>query len=68
VIPDAFITDQRARVVRELLWPIPACVLLEMRDEDLDNLAAAPDRDGDWHILNDIVTRIQTNIDKETST
>jgi hypothetical protein len=44
MIPDPFITDLRAKVVRELPWPIPATVLLGMTDEDLDRLAAAPDR------------------------
>jgi hypothetical protein len=52
VIPDAHITDLRAKVVRELPWPIPAAVLLEMTDEDLDRLAAAPNRD------TGVVTRI----------
>jgi hypothetical protein len=58
VIPDAFITESRLRAVRELPWPIPAAVLLEMTDEDLDLLAAAPDRDEYWHLLNAIVSRI----------
>ncbi len=34
MIPDAFITDQRAKVVRELPWPIPALVVVEMTDDD----------------------------------
>lgn len=65
MIPDAFITDQRAKVVRELPWPIPASVVLQMSDEDLDHLAAARDLDEYWSTLNDIVARIQTNSDKE---
>jgi len=44
VIPDAYITELRLKAVRELPWPIPATVLLGMTDEDLDRLAAAPDR------------------------
>ncbi len=32
--PDAFITDQRAKVVRELPWPIPALAVVEMTDDD----------------------------------
>jgi hypothetical protein len=59
VIPDAFITDLRAKVVRELPWPIPATVLLQMRDEDLDHLAAASDEDY-WRVLNALVTRIES--------
>ena len=31
--PDAFITDQRAKVVRELPWPIPALVIVETTDD-----------------------------------
>ncbi len=34
MIPDAFITDQRAKVVRELPWPIPALAVVEMTDDD----------------------------------
>jgi hypothetical protein len=34
VTPDAFITDQRAKVVRELPWPIPALVIVETTDDD----------------------------------
>jgi hypothetical protein len=46
-------------VVRELPWPIPAAVIMRMRDEDLDHLAAAQDRGEYWRILNAIVTRIR---------
>jgi hypothetical protein len=60
VIPDAHITDLRAKVVRELPWPIPAAVLLEMTDEDLDRLAAAPNRDTYWRVLNGVVRRIES--------
>ena len=45
------------KAVRELSWPIPAAVLVEMTDEDLDSLAAATDEDY-WRVLNTIVTRI----------
>jgi hypothetical protein len=57
VIPDAYILERRLKVVRELPWPIPAAVLVGMSDEDLDHLAAAPDRDY-WRVLNGVVTRI----------
>ena len=59
MIPDAFITDLRAKVVRELPWPIPAAVLMDMTDEDLDRLAAAEGADEYWTTLNAVVTRIQ---------
>jgi hypothetical protein len=55
---DTYITELRLKAVRELPWPIPATVLLEMTEEDLDRLAAASDRDY-WRILNAIVTRVQ---------
>jgi hypothetical protein len=57
VIPDSYITDLRAKVVRDLPWPIPATVLLEMTDEDLDLLAAAS-KEEYWRVLNGIVARI----------
>jgi hypothetical protein len=57
VIPDSYITELRLKAVRELPWPIPAAVLLEMTDEDLDRLAAASDEDY-WRVLNGVVTRI----------
>jgi hypothetical protein len=59
LIPDAHITDLRAKVVRELPWPIPATVLMEMTDEDLDLLAAASSDDY-WRVLNAIVRRIES--------
>jgi hypothetical protein len=59
VIPDTYIIDQRAKEVRELPWPIPAAVIMRMRDEDLDHLAAAQDRGEYWRILNAIVARIR---------
>jgi hypothetical protein len=59
LIPDAFITDLRTKVVRELPWPIPAAILMEMSDEDLDHLAAASNADY-WRVLNAIVRRIES--------
>ena len=55
---DTYITELRLKAVRELPWPIPASVLVEMTDEDLDRLAAASDRDEYWRVLNGVVTRI----------
>ncbi len=60
MIPDAFILEARAKVVRELPWPIPATVLLVVTDEDLDRLASAEDRDEYWHVLNGVVRRIES--------
>ncbi|HLL39250.1 MAG TPA: hypothetical protein VK357_06220 [Rubrobacteraceae bacterium] len=57
MIPDSYITELRLKAVRELPWPIPAAVLVEMTDEDLDRLSAATNRDY-WRVLNTIVTRI----------
>ena len=57
MIPDSYITELRLKAVRELQWPIPAAVLVEMTDEDLDRLSAATNRDY-WRVLNTIVTRI----------
>ena len=57
MIPDAYITELRLKAVRELPWPIPAVVLVEMTDEDLDHLASASDRDY-WRVLNGVVMRI----------
>ncbi len=59
MIPDAHITERRLRALRELPWPIPAAVVLEMTDEDLDRLAAASDLDY-WRVLNGVVERIKT--------
>ena len=54
---DTYITELRLKAVRELPWPIPAVVLVEMRDEDLDRLAAASSDDY-WRVLNGVVMRI----------
>ena len=38
MIPDAYITERRLRVLREPLWPIPASVVISMTEENLDDL------------------------------
>jgi len=43
----------------ELPWVIPALVIIEMTDEDLDNLDAVADAPEYWGVLNAIVRRIQ---------
>jgi hypothetical protein len=46
--------------MRDVPWPMPAVVLLQFTDEDLDRLDMAGDasRDDYWHTLNEIVRRI----------
>ena len=64
MIPEAYITELRLKAVRELPWPIPAAVLLEMTDEDLDRLAAASEEDY-WRVLNGVVIRIESRTASE---
>jgi hypothetical protein len=59
VIPDLDILESRVQAMRELPWVIPALVIIEMRDEDLDTLDAAADTDKYWTVLNAIVSRIE---------
>ena len=63
MIPDLDILERRIAVMRELPWPLPALVVIEMTDEDLDNLDAAADTDRYWSVLNGIVRRIQERED-----
>jgi hypothetical protein len=59
LIPDQDILENRVQALRELPWPIPALVVIEMSDEDLDLLDAAYDTPEYWSVLNRIVTRIE---------
>jgi hypothetical protein len=59
LIPDQDILESRVQAMRELPWIIPALVIIEMTDEDLDNLDAAADTDKYWTVLNAIVARIE---------
>ena len=61
MIPDQEILENRVQAMRELPWVIPALVIIEMRDEDLDNLDAAADTDKYWTVLNAVVTRIESD-------
>jgi hypothetical protein len=61
MMPDSYITELRLKAVRELPWPIPAAVLVQMTDEDLDHLAAASQEDY-WRVLNGLVRRIESRI------
>jgi hypothetical protein len=51
--------ESRVAAMRDVPWPIPALVIIEMTDEDLDLLDAAADTDRYWSVLNGIVRRIQ---------
>jgi hypothetical protein len=65
VIPDQDILENRVMAMRELPWPIPALVVVEFTDEDLDNLDAAADTPEYWSVLNTVVTRIEREADDE---
>ena len=58
---DQDILESRVQAMRELPWPIPALVIIEMTDEDLDLLDAACDSPEYWGILNRVVTRIESD-------
>ena len=59
MIPDQDILESRVAAMRDLPWPLPALVVVEFTDEDLDNLDAAADSPEYWSVLNAIVTRIE---------
>jgi hypothetical protein len=59
VIPDQDILESRVQAMRELPWVIPALVIIEMTDFDLDHLDLAADSPGYWSVLNAIVSRIE---------
>jgi hypothetical protein len=59
---DQDILENRVQAMRELPWVIPALLIIEMTDEDLDLLEAASEKSEYWSTLNTIVRRIQ---DKE---
>jgi hypothetical protein len=61
VIPDALLVEERLKTFMELPWVLPAALLMEITDEDLDHLDAAWDTDRYWGVLNAIVRRIQEN-------
>jgi hypothetical protein len=51
--------ESRVQAVRELPWVIPAGVVMQMTDLDLDHLDMAADSPGYWGVLNAIVSRIE---------
>jgi hypothetical protein len=58
LIPDTVLAESRLKTFMELPWVLPAAVLMEITDEDLDYLGAAG-RDQYWGVLNAIGTRIE---------
>ena len=54
---DAEILERRANPFERLPWPIPATVVLQMSDAELDALARATPEEY-WALLNRIVGRI----------
>ena len=59
MIPNADILENRVQAMRELPWVIPALVVIQFTDEDLDLLDAAYDSPEYWSTLNTIVRRIR---------
>jgi hypothetical protein len=60
---ERFLSERRLEAFKQLPWPIPASVLVQMTDEDLDRLYAAgvsetPEYGAYWSVLNAIVCRI----------
>jgi hypothetical protein len=62
LISDQDILENRMQAMRELPWPIPALVVIQFTDEDLDLLDAAYDTDKYWTVLNGIVSRIEREV------
>jgi hypothetical protein len=56
---DAFVAERRIRALWELPWVLSATVVIGMTDEDLDLLYAARDKDEYWHLLRNIVERLE---------
>ena len=65
MIPDQDILENRIMAMRDLPWPIPALIVIQFSDEDLDLLDAAADSPEYWGVLNRIVTRIEREADDE---
>jgi hypothetical protein len=59
LIPEKDILESRVMAMRDLPWVIPALVIIEMTDEELDLLDAAYETPEYWSTLNTIVKRIQ---------
>ena len=59
MIPNQDILESRVQAMRELPWIIPALVIMQFTDEDLDLLDAAYETAEYWRVLNAVVRRIQ---------
>ena len=59
MIPDTLLVESRLKTFMDLPWVLPAAVLIEITDEDLDNLGAAAPEEY-WSVLNRIVVRIES--------
>jgi hypothetical protein len=56
---DAFVCERRIRALRELPWVLPATTVIRLTALDLDLLYAARDKDEYWHLLRNIVERLE---------
>jgi hypothetical protein len=56
---DAFVCERRIRALRELPWVLPATTVMRLTALDLDLLYAARDKDEYWHLLRNIVERLE---------
>lgn len=63
---DPDLLEGRVAAMRDLPWVIPASVVMQMTDFDLDHLDMAADTDGYWPTLNAIVSRIERNQGEHT--
>jgi hypothetical protein len=59
LIPEQDILENRVQAMRDHPWIIPALIIIEMTDQDLDNLDAAADTHKYWTVLNAIASRIE---------
>jgi hypothetical protein len=67
---DPHILRGHIRALHSVPWPIPAVVLIQFTDEDLDELDLAEQagsRDAYWRCLNRIVGRITSHTEKNRS-
>ena len=62
MIPYQDILENRVHAMRELPWVIPALVIIQFTDEDLDLLDAAYETGEYWTVLNGIVSTIERSV------
>jgi hypothetical protein len=65
---DPHILSRRLGALHSLPWPIPAVVLIQFTDQDLDDLDLAEQagRDAYWVCLNRIVNRITSHTENRS--